>query len=126
MRVFRTKSFGRFQRKEGIADAALCEAVRRAECGLVDADLGHGLIKQRVARPGEGRRGGFRTVIAYRVSDRAVLLFGFAKSDQANLSQDDERDLKDYGALLLALDAGGIGKMLAAKELTEVDYGEQA
>ena len=75
---------------------------------------------------GEGRRGGFRTVIAYRVSDRAVFLFGFAKSDQANLSQDDERDLKDYGALLLALDAGGIGKMLAAKELTEVDYGEQA
>ena len=106
MRVFRTKSFRRFQRKEGIADAALCEAVRRAERGLVDADLGHGLIKQRVARPGEGRRGGFRTVVAYRAGDRAVFLFGFAKSDQANLSQDDERDLKDYGALLLAVDAG--------------------
>lgn len=125
MRVFVTKSFRRFQRKERIADAALCEAVRRAARGLVDADLGGGLIKQRVSRPGEGRRGGFRTVIAYRVDDRAVFLFGFAKKDQANLSRDDERDLKDYGALLLALDAGGIGKMLAGQELTEVEYGNQ-
>jgi hypothetical protein len=125
LRVFRTKSFRRFQRKEGIRNAALCEAVRRAERGLVDADLGHGLIKQRVARPGEGRRGGFRTVIAYSVSNPAVFLFGFAKSDRANLSPDDERDLKDYGALLTALDAGGIDKMLAGQELTEVDYGEQ-
>jgi hypothetical protein len=47
------------------------------------------------------------------------------KKDQANLSRDDERDLKDYGALLLALDAGGIGKMLAGQELTEVEYGNQ-
>jgi hypothetical protein len=47
VRVFVTKSFRRFQRKERIADAALSEAVRRAERGLVDADLGHGLIKQR-------------------------------------------------------------------------------
>jgi hypothetical protein len=121
-----TKSFRRFQRKERIADAALCGAVRRAASGLVDADLGGGLIKQRVSRPGEGRRGGFRTVIAYRVGDRAVFLFGFAKKDQANLSRDDERDLKDYGALLLALDAGGIGKMLAGQELTELDYGDEA
>jgi hypothetical protein len=64
-------------------------------------------------------------VIAYRAGDRAVFLFGFAKSDQANLSREDERDLKDYGALLLALDAGGIGKMVAGKELTEVHYGDQ-
>ena len=54
-----------------------------------------------------------------------MFLFGFAKKDQANLSRDDERDLKDYGALLLALDAGGIGKMLAAQELTELEYGNQ-
>ena len=64
-------------------------------------------------------------MIACRVGDRAVFLFGFAKKDQANLSRDDERDLKDYGALLLALDAGGIGKMLAGQELTELNYGDE-
>jgi hypothetical protein len=55
----------------------------------------------------------------------AVFLFGFAKSDQANLSKADERDLKDYGALLLALDARGIDTMIAGHELTEVTYGEE-
>ncbi len=126
MRIFTTKSFRRFQRKEGIADRSLSEAINRATRGLIDADLGHGLIKQRVARPGEGRRGGFRTIVAYRVGDRAVFMFGFAKSDQASLSKDDERDLKDYGALLLALDARGIDTMIAGHELTEVTYDEKS
>ncbi len=126
MRIFRTKSFGRFQRKEGITDGSLADAISRAERGLIDANLGHGLIKQRVARPGEGRRGGFRTVVAYRVGERAVFIFGFAKSDQANLSKTDERDLKDFGALLLALDARGIETMIAGNELAEVKYDEKA
>jgi len=64
LRIFRTKGFGRFQRKDDIDDAALREAIARAERGLIDANLGHGLIKQRVARRGEGKRGGFRTIIA--------------------------------------------------------------
>jgi hypothetical protein len=118
------KSFRRFQRKERITDGSLAEAIVRAERGLIDANLGHGLIKQRVARPGEGRRGGFRTVVAYRVGERAVFIFGFAKSDQANLSKADERDLKDFGALLLALDARGIETMIAGDELTELTYDE--
>ena len=126
MQVFKTKSFRRFQRKEGITDGSLSEAINRAERGLIDADLGHGLIKQRVARPGEGRRGGFRTVIAYRIGERAVFMFGFAKSDQANLSKADESDLKAYGALLLTLDARGIDTMIAGRELTEVTYDEKA
>jgi hypothetical protein len=125
LRIFKTRSFGRFQRKEGIGDRSLSEAINRAERGLIDADLGHGLIKQRVARPGEGRRGGFRTVVAYRVGQRAVFLFGFAKSDQANLSKADESDLKDYGALLLALDVRGIDTMISGHELTEVTHGEE-
>jgi len=126
MRIFKTKSFRRFQRREGIDDMALCAAIGRAERGLIDADLGHGLIKQRVARPGEGRRSGYRTVVAYRLGERAVFLFGFAKSDQANLSMADVRDLKDYGALLLALDTRGIEAMIARRELTEVAYDEEA
>jgi len=126
LRIFRTKSFGRFQRKEGITDGSLADAISRAERGLIDTNLGHGLIKQRVARPGEGRRGGFRTVVAYRVGERAVFIFGFAKSDQANLSKADERDLKDFGALLLALDARGIETMIAGNELAEVKYDEKA
>ena len=86
----------------------------------MDADLGRGLIKHRVARPGQGRSGGFRTIIAYRAGDRAVFLYAFAKSRMANIDNDDLRDLADFGALLLGLDDDGIEAMLAGDELKEV------
>lgn len=56
-RVFRNAWFRKFARRQRIEDEALCAAVRRIEAGLVDADLGGGLIKQRVARPGGADRG---------------------------------------------------------------------
>jgi len=86
MRTFKTRWFARFARREGMSDEALREAIERAERGLIDADLGGGLIKQRIARPGGGRSGGYRTIIAYRIADRAVFLDGFAKSEQGNIS----------------------------------------
>jgi hypothetical protein len=89
MRVFATRSFRRFTRAERIKDERLCEAIDRAQRGLVDADLGRGLIKQRVARPGQGRRSGFRVLIACRHGERAVFLYGFAKSERDNISAGD-------------------------------------
>ena len=85
MKVFKTRWFARFARQEKIVDDALCEAIERAERGLVDADLGGGLIKQRVARQGQGRSGGYRVLVAYRAKGRAVFLFGFAKNEQENI-----------------------------------------
>lgn len=120
MRVYRSKAFGKFQRRECIGDDALCEAITRAERGLVDADLGQGLIKQRVARPGQGRSGGFRTIVAYRTKTRAVFLYGFAKNRTANIADDDLRDLADYGALLLGLSDKNIEAMVTGDELKEV------
>ena len=79
-----------FTRREGISDDALRDAVARAERGLIDADLGGGVIKQRVPRPGQGRSGGFRTLIAFKAAERSVFLFGFAKNDQDNI---DAREL---------------------------------
>jgi hypothetical protein len=67
----------------------LREAIERAERGTIDADLGGGLIKQRVARQGQGRSGGYRMMIAYRAKDRAVFLFGFAKNERENISTDE-------------------------------------
>lgn len=125
MRVFKTKTFRRFQRKEGISDADLSQALQRAADGLIDGDLGHGLIKQRVARQGAGRRSGFRTIIAYHVGRRAVFVYGFAKSTQENISAADLRDLADTGALLLRLDADGIERLIVEGELWEVEHGEE-
>ena len=94
MRIFKNAWFERFARKQEIQDAALREAVRRAERGLVDADLGGGVIKQRVARPGQGRSGGYRTLILYRQAHRAFFVYGIAKSHQANISDEEEAAFK--------------------------------
>src|SRR5664280_2786664 len=97
MRIFKTRWLARFARHEQITDASLIEAVARAERGLIDADLGGGLIKQRVARKGQGRSGGYRMIVAYRERDRAVFLYGFAKSDRENIDQDELLDLRQVG-----------------------------
>lgn len=80
------EGFARFQRKDRIDDEALLRAVREADDRLVHADLGNGLIKQRVARHGAGKRDGYRMVIAFRHGARAVFLLGLAKSERDNIA----------------------------------------
>lgn len=86
MRVFVAKSFARFADREGIGDSELREAVERANRGLIDADLGGGVIKQRIARRGEGRSGGYRSIILFLKGARAFFVFGFAKKDRGNIT----------------------------------------
>ncbi len=117
------KAFARFQRRERITDRALAKAVGDAGAGLIDADLGGGLIKQRVARSRQGKSGGYRTLIAFRRGDRAVFLFGFAKSDMENVGEDEVEAWRRIARLYLGLDANGLKRACDAKELLEVDYG---
>jgi len=120
VRIFKTRAFGRFARKERLADATLCEAIKRAERGLLDADLGGQVIKQRVARPGQGRSGGYRTLIAYRSKTRAVFMFGFAKNDQDNVSDDELAELKKAAALMLGWSAKEVEALVEGGKWTEV------
>jgi hypothetical protein len=124
VRIYKVKVFARFQRRERLEDEALVKAVRSAEEGLVDADLGGGLVKQRVARPGQGKSGGYRTVIVYRRGDLAVFLLGFAKNDRDNVDDDELEDLKGQARVFLRLSMSEIRAAIAADELTEVAYGE--
>jgi hypothetical protein len=71
VRVFKSRRFAKFARKERISDASLCKAVKYAEQGLVDVDYGGGVIKQRIARPNEGKSGGYRSIILFRRGLRA-------------------------------------------------------
>ncbi len=125
MRIFKTRWFARFARREDIGDDCLADAIARAERGLIDADLGGGLIKQRVARPGRGRSGGYRTLIAYCSGQRAVFLFGFAKSDRDNIGSDHASELKAAAHDVPALSPSEIATRLAAQALVEVPYAEE-
>ncbi len=121
MQVFKTRWFARFARDEGIADRSLREAIERAEQGLIDADLGGGLIKQRVARRGQGRSGGYRVIVAYRVKNLAVFFYGFAKSERANVDSKQLATARKFAAKWLAADSASINLAVEEGELTEVE-----
>jgi hypothetical protein len=121
VRIFKTKALARFTKRESISDASLVAAVESAMRGLIDADLGGGLIKQRVARPGEGKRGGFRMLIGYR-PDRAVFLFGFAKNERENIDDDQLKSLREIVSSWFAADDKKIAQALKAGLLIEVPY----
>jgi len=125
MRIFKTKWLVRFARRERISDQSLSEAITRAEQGLVDADLGGGLIKQRVARAGQGRSGGYRMLVAYRSRNRAVFLYGFAKNELDNIEPDELLTLKDIAAGWLKANDKEILKALSEDALKEVKHGEE-
>ena len=114
--IFKTKWLARFARREGIADKSLREAIERAESGLIDADLGGVLIKQRVARKGQGRSGG------YRMKDRAVFLLGFAKNERENIKDDELLSIRGVAQKWLAADAARIQKELELGNLQEINH----
>lgn len=120
MRIFATRVFTRFARKERLEDRQLCEAIARAGRGLVDADLGGNLIKQRVARRGGGRSGGYRTILAFRDSQRSVFLYGFAKSERDNIDDRELSGLKALAKHYLAYSDLQIATALTQSELREV------
>jgi hypothetical protein len=125
MRIFKTKWLARFARREGIDDQSLREAIERAEQGLIDADLGGGLIKQRVARPGRGRSGGYRMIVGYRVKDRAVFLLGFAKNERENIEDNELLTLRSQAERWLVADAARLQKELELGNLQEINHDEE-
>ena len=121
MRTFKTKPCARFAHRERIADEALRDAVERASRGLVDADLGGGVIKQRIARRGQGRSGGFRMIVVFRRGERAFFVHGFAKSDRDNLRRKELGALRVLADELLGLDGPRLEAMLANRTISEVN-----
>ena len=121
LRAFKTKPFARFAAREGIADAALCDAVERARRGLVDADLGGGVIKQRIARQGQGRSRGVRVIVVFRRGEVAFFVHGFAKSDRENLRRDEIKALREMADEMFRLNARSLNATLANGTISEVN-----
>jgi hypothetical protein len=124
VRIFKNKSFARFARKARITDAVLCAAIADASRGLIDADLGGGVVKQRIARKGGGKSGGFRTIILFRLGERAFFVHGFAKNEQDNVRDNELAAFKMLAAEMLAYDDEALAKAIANGTLTEVLYND--
>jgi hypothetical protein len=120
MTIYQTREFRRWARKQGLQNAALCRAVTEMATGLYEADLGGYLFKKRIARPGHGKSGGFRTLVATNRGSLWFFVYGFSKNEQSNIRPDEEAALKTLAAVLLALKPIALSQALATEELIEV------
>lgn len=126
MRIFKSKWFARFARKERISDTKLYELIQSAEAGKIDADYGDGVIKQRIARPNEGKSGGYRAIILFRRGERAFFVYGFAKNQQDNIDESDERDFKELAKVLLDSSDEDLENLVIDGKYIEVESDEQS
>jgi hypothetical protein len=122
-RVFKTRSFVRWARKAGLSDLALCHAVAEMVGGLIDADLGGGVVKKRVALPGRGKSGGSRALVATNKADRWLFIFGFEKNERANVSDKELQALQIAAADLLKLTAEQLNSAVTQEILQEICHG---
>lgn len=120
MKVYKNTWFERFAKKQRLNDKALLDAVARAEKGQIDADLGSGVIKQRVARSGQGKSGGFGALIVYRKAWIAVFIYGFSKNEKGNIKPMETRQFKRASTYLLKLTGGQLEALVDRGYFTEV------
>ena len=121
MRTFKTRLFSRWAADEGLTDRILAEAVNEMERGLVDANLGGHMYKKRVALPGRGKRGGFRTLLAYRKGEKAFFVLGFAKNERANIDARDFKALSKLADELLSYTNAALKKLIRDGQLVEIE-----
>jgi len=120
MRIFKNTLFTRFADKEGIMDAELRKTVNQLESRTVDADLGGGVYKVRVPRPGEGKSGGYRVIVFFKKGVRAFFVYGFAKSNRANIDRGELQIFKDGAKDQLAMTDEQIEAWLRNGTLIEI------
>jgi hypothetical protein len=121
MIIYKTRWFDRWAHKQGLDDLSLCNAVREMMAGLYEADLGSGLLKKRIARPGKGKSSGFRTLIATNRGDRWIFVYGFPKNERSNIDKNEAEALKKLATELLSLTSEALETAKDDNELMEVD-----
>ncbi|MHB8909236.1 MAG: type II toxin-antitoxin system RelE/ParE family toxin [Syntrophales bacterium] len=120
--IYKTKHFARWARKIGLNDSLLEKAVLEIRRGLLEADLGGGIVKKRIALPGKGKRGSARTLLATNRDDRWFFIFGFEKNERENISESDLAILKKLAKDLLGLTAVQTDVAIGEGSLVEVDH----
>jgi len=118
--LLKLNSFNGWSKSEKLSDKILRKTAEEIARGLLDADLGGGLIKKRVARPGRGKRGGYRTLLAFKQNTRSIFLFGFAKNEMGNLEAAQLKELKRLAKKFLTMPDEKIHQLIATKQLIEV------
>ena len=125
MNVYLSKAFTRLARREGLTDVHICQAVAEMNTGLIDANLGAGLFKKRIAMPGQGKRGSWRALLGFHAGKKAFFLYLFPKNSRDNIEDDEIKALKRLTRYYLTLKPSEIKTALQCGELNEVNCNEK-
>ena len=120
--VAKTKYFAKWAKQVGLADEALLQAVAEMMQGLVDADLGGGVVKKRIALGGQGKRGGSRTILATNKKNKWIFIFGFEKNERGNVSAKELEALQSLAKDLLGLAELKLQVYVQSGKLIEVPH----
>lgn len=121
MRVFKGVDFNDWANDNQISDKSLIKALDEIAGGLVDANLGGGLLKKRVALDGRGKRGGARTILAFRIGERAFFIYAFAKNKKSDLTPKETKALKLLAKTYFALPDKELDALVRQGELIEIE-----
>ncbi|MES2307987.1 MAG: type II toxin-antitoxin system RelE/ParE family toxin [Verrucomicrobiota bacterium] len=122
LRVFKTKWFHRFSKKESISDEKIDQTIRDILQGKIDGDYRGGLVKQRLARDNQGKSGGYRIIVLFQVKHRMFFVFGFAKSDRENITSMEEEGFRKLASYYFPLSDKELEMLISTDELTEIFY----
>ena len=125
MNIYLSKVFTRLARREGLTDVHICQAVAEMNRGLIDGNLGAGLVKKRIAIPGQGKSGGWRSLLGFQAGKQAFFLYLFSKNRLDNIEDDEMKALKRLTKYYLTLKPTEIKAALQCGELKEVNYSEK-
>ncbi len=125
MNIYLSKAFTRLARRDGLTDVHICQAIGEMNEGLIDADLGAGLFKKRIAMPGQGKRGGWRSLLGFQAGNKAFFLYLFPKSRRENIDTTEMKALKRLTKYYLTLKPAEIKASLQCGELREVNCNEK-
>lgn len=120
IRIFQTKNFARWAKKESITNEILIKSVFEIQDGLIDANLGGGLIKKRLQKNTRGKSGGYRTLVAFKNKDRSIFIFGFSKNERDNLDSSELALYKSLSKLYLNVSTKMLEVMCQNKQMYEV------
>ena|SRR3990167_6362286 len=120
MRVFKTKAFSRRAKEMGLDDKALFNAAKEMLEGAYEANLGGNIYKKRIALGNRGKSGGARTIVAFKIKDKAIFLYGFSKSERGNITQKEETALKGLAEVFLSYSDNQTNRAVKAGDLIEV------
>jgi hypothetical protein len=122
MRIFKTKTFNKWLKKNNIKDDSLINSAIDVSKGRYDANLGGSIYKKRVATKGRGKSGSARTIVAFKVRGHVFFLYGFEKNERSSISESEERSLKLVAKGILNKSDAQLSKLVTTGSLFEVDY----